>query len=185
MVDLKLYLLCAFGGFAVYLAAFSIFYAYMRKAVGISYYQCGDNSASKYLAQGLLSAVLITAVLVLYYMVRSRSSTPMAKSMYLFVFLGTAMSARSVFGIVMEFILPAGIYEQAVVTSRNIIRYKSIKNYTFYDTGKRADQGVLYLRLFTSDSKLAGSSTLLIDRDDKAKVQKIMKQRMTSNKLYD
>ena len=184
MVDLKLYLLCAFGGFALYFLGYSIMYGMLRRPVGIAYYQGGQYSTRKEQVHAFTSGVLVAAVLIFYYQFRITQPTPMSVPMYIFVALATLLSARSMFPLVMEFILPAGIYENGIVTTRGFIRYRDIKSYDFYDSGKRRDADVVYIRIYTMKSKLAGVKMLVVDKEDKAKVQKIMKQRMASYPRY-
>ena len=178
MVDLGLYLLCAFGGFASYFLLLTIYFGMLRKPVGTAYYQGGEYSVRKEQVHGFGSAVVILAVLILYYQFRVTQPTPMSTPMYIFVFLACVLSARSIFPLVMEFILPAGIYEQGIVTTRSFVRYKDIKSYDFIESGKRRDADVVYMRIYTSNSKAFGVKMYVLDKDDKSKVQKIMKQRM-------
>lgn len=184
MVNTKLYVLCALGGFAVYFLFMGIMYASLRKPVGTAYYQGGPFSSRKEQVQGISSAIMSLALLVLYYYFRKTQPEQMNEqvktTMYIFVFAVGLISSRSIFPLLMTFILPAGIYEQAIITTRGMVRYKSITSYDIYDTGKKRDADVLYLRLNQSTSQLTGSKMLVIDRDDKTKVQKIMKQRMAS-----
>ena len=180
MVDLKLYLLCAIGGFAIYFIFNLIMYGSLRKPIGISYYQGSPLTVKRIQSHALMSAILIVALLVVYYLFRVDQDTPMNNGMYIFVALAGFISARGIFPLVLDVMLPAGLYEQGVISERaSFTRYKDIKNYDFLDTGKRRDAGVVYLRMYTSNSKLFGTKYLVVDKEDKTKVQKIMKQRMS------
>lgn len=184
MVNKQLYFLCAFGGIALYLIFYSILYSVLKKPMGIQYYSGSDATVVKEQSQAVTSSFIGVALLVVYYIFRSQQTVPMGKGMYIFVFLVSLMMGRKVFPLINTFILPAGIYEQGIITSTALVRYQNIKSYEMYDSNRRSDRDVMYLRIFTSNLKLLRGNVLIVDREDKSKVMKIMQQRMNSNKLY-
>ena len=184
MVNTGLYLICAFGGCTLYTIFFSILYSVLKKPMGILYHTGGEYTTYKMHQKAFSSGVLTVALLTLYYFFRNSLTVPMENVMYIFVALASLIGMRGVYPLIMDYILPVGIYEQGIVTSRGMIRFTQIKNYDFSDSEKRSEANLVYLRVYTSNSKMFGVHGLVIDRDDKSKVQKIMKQRMGSNKLY-
>ena len=184
MINKQLYFICAFGGIALYLAFYSILYSVLKKPMGIQYYTGGDATVTKEQSQAVTSTGIGVALLVVYFIFRSQQTVPMGKGMYFFVFLVSVMLGRKIFPLINAFILPAGIYEQGIITNTSLVRYQNIKSYEMYDSNRKSDKDILYLRLQTSNFKIMGGNALPVDREDKSKVMKIMQQRMNSNKLY-
>jgi len=184
MVNTPLYLVCAIGGSALYLIFFSIYYSILKKPVGICYYEPGEFSEIKRNQHSFTSIVITVAMLSVYYYFRTTLTIPMDYKQYIFVAAASLLGTRGFYPNIQQYLLSSGIYEQGIVSDSGLTTFKQIKSYDIYESNKRSDANVVYLRYYTSNSKMLGGHALMIDREDKGKVQKIMKQRMTSNKLY-
>ena len=176
-VNLTLYLVCAFGGITAYFVFYGMLHALLRKKSGDLCYK-GEVSARREQSRGAFSGFVYVAILILFYVLKVEQGN-MQMEMYLFVALVGLFVGRSLFPLLIVSILPNGIYENGIVTKRNLILFDKIKKFDIYEPEKQRDDGVLFLRLYTFKKETLGPrAALMIDRKDKAKIRNIMKQRM-------
>jgi hypothetical protein len=176
-VNLTLYLVSAIGGIIVYFLYYGFMHALIRTKSGALCYR-GEISARMEQRRGVFSGFVYVVMLILFYIMKFDQGNMMTE-MYFFVALVGIMVGRSLSPLLLGSILPNGIYENVIATKKSITFCKEIKRYDFYDPQKPRDDGVIYLTLYKSDKEKArGAGALMIDRKDKAKIEKIMKQRM-------
>jgi len=152
-----------------------VMYLGVRKQIGPLLYK-GDFSAQREQNRGIISGIVLCIILVIYYYTRKEQNN-MKTEMYFFVVLISFMTGRTLFPLAMSMFLPSGIYDNGVVTGRGFVLFKNVKRHDIHDTKKARDNDVLFLRLYSTKLDFVGSKALMIDRKDRAKVQKLLKRK--------